>query len=379
MAEAARWDIFCAVVDNYGDIGVSFRLARQLVAEHGVRVRLWVDDLRAFRRLRPDVDPACGRQQIQGVNIRAWQEPFPSVAPADVVIEAFACRAPEAYRAAMAAAEPKPVWINLEYLSAEDWVAGCHGLGSLHPSLPLVQYFFFPGFGPDTGGLLRESGLDRQREAFLNAPAARRILLQGLGVQPATDGLTVSLFGYGNEGVGELLDAWAEGPIPVRCLVPESRILAPVARHMEGRAEVGAVLRRGALTVHVVPFLDMDGYDRLLWACDLNFVRGEDSFVRAQWAARPLVWQIYPQAEAVHWKKLEAFLSIYTEDLETLQRDALAGLWRAWNRGHGIGGAWRDWQPLLPAFMDHAARWAGRLQKRPDLASSLVNFCNKQL
>ena len=26
------WDIFCSVVDNFGDIGVTWRLARQLVA-----------------------------------------------------------------------------------------------------------------------------------------------------------------------------------------------------------------------------------------------------------------------------------------------------------------------------------------------------------
>ena len=45
------WDIFCTVVDNYGDIGVCWRLARQLAAEHGFAVRLWVDDLASFARL----------------------------------------------------------------------------------------------------------------------------------------------------------------------------------------------------------------------------------------------------------------------------------------------------------------------------------------
>ena len=37
------WDVFCRVVDNYGDAAVCWRLARQLADEHGARVRLWID------------------------------------------------------------------------------------------------------------------------------------------------------------------------------------------------------------------------------------------------------------------------------------------------------------------------------------------------
>ena len=73
--------------------------------------------------------------------------------------------------------------------------------------------------------------------------------------------------------------------------------------------------RRGNLLIHVLPFVAQDDYDRLLWCCDLNAVRGEDSFVRAQWAGRPLLWHIYPQEEGAHWDKLEAFLAIYNADL----------------------------------------------------------------
>ena len=42
------WDIFCTVIDNYGDIGICWRLARQLRVDDGQRVRLWVDDLTSF-------------------------------------------------------------------------------------------------------------------------------------------------------------------------------------------------------------------------------------------------------------------------------------------------------------------------------------------
>lgn len=62
------WDIFCSVVDNYGDIGVTWRLARQLAAEHDLDVRLWVDDLAAFVRVCPSADVQLAEQLQQGVS-----------------------------------------------------------------------------------------------------------------------------------------------------------------------------------------------------------------------------------------------------------------------------------------------------------------------
>ena len=161
----ASWDIFCSVVDNYGDIGVTWRLARQLVAEHDLEVRLWVDDIASLQRIWPDTLTA-EQQILAGVEVRVWHTAFDqSVQPAEIVIEAFACDIPPAYLGAMAAGKAKgqpPLWINLEYLSAEAYVERCHRLASPVMSGPLAgrtQWFFYPGFTPRTGGLLREPGL----------------------------------------------------------------------------------------------------------------------------------------------------------------------------------------------------------------------------
>ena len=165
-----HWDIFCSVVDNFGDIGVCWRLARQLATERGLMVRLWVDDLDSFRHLCPEIDPRRAVQALYGVEVLHWTTPFALFQPdktADVVIEAFACELPETYLAAMAARPNKPVWINLEYLSAEDWIGGSHGLASPHPRLPLTKHFFFPGFVAGSGGLLREASLMQQRLDWL--------------------------------------------------------------------------------------------------------------------------------------------------------------------------------------------------------------------
>ena len=172
MNKSIGCDIFCTVVDNYGDIGVSWRLARQLAHEHGLVVRLWVDDLGSFARLCPEVDVALAQQMCGGIEVRHWTDSFPQAEPARLVIEAFACGLPQRYVAAMAAQAHQPVWVNLEHLSAEEWVAGCHGLPSPHPTLPLVKYFFFPGFTPDTGGLLLEGELMARRDGFQRDPLA---------------------------------------------------------------------------------------------------------------------------------------------------------------------------------------------------------------
>jgi len=374
------WDVFCAVVDNYGDIGVCWRLAQQLVAEHGQQVRLWVDDLEAFRPLCPGLDPQQLVQHAQGVEIRRWESNFPETPPGDVVVEAFACHIPESFIAAMAQRTPRPVWINLDYLSAEDWVAGCHALPSPHPRLPLTKYFFFPGFTADTGGLLRESDLLARRQAFGANPAAQAQFWRELGFPlPPADTLRVSLFAYENPAIADLLYAWAAADTPVCCMLPVSRAL-PDAEVFCGQAlKAGDRVQRGALEIRVLPFVEQSRYDCLLWTCDLNFVRGEDSFVRAQWAARPLVWHIYPQQESVHLAKLDAFLNIYCAELPEKAARPVRKFWHAWNAGRLPPGVWAEFAGELPALRLHAASWTNHLSAQEDLSSALVRFCRSKL
>ncbi|MBS0485283.1 MAG: elongation factor P maturation arginine rhamnosyltransferase EarP, partial [Proteobacteria bacterium] len=199
-----RWDIFCTVVDNYGDIGICWRLAKQLTQDHRQAVRLWIDDLQSFSRIAPDVKPGVQQQSIQGIEINQWRTVFPEVEPADVVIEAFACELPDTYIAAMLRKKKPPVWINLEYLSAEPWVVDYHSLPSPHPRFPLTKTFFFPGFVPGSGGLLREKHLMAQREAF-NAAAKQAFLHRHALLARRPHQLRVSLFCYGSAPVERLI------------------------------------------------------------------------------------------------------------------------------------------------------------------------------
>lgn len=369
-----RWDIFCTVVDNFGDIGVTWRLARQLVAEHSLAVRLWVDDLRAFERLCPDIDIHAAQQWQAGVDVRQWPADWVPTDAADVVIAAFACQLPGAYMDAMASRDKLPLWMNLDYLSAEDWVVGCHGLPSVKYQ-SVQKYFFFPGFQAGTGGLLRERGLLEQRRQFQQSPELQRTFLQGLGIVPAAGAQLISLFAYENAGLGSWLDVMAADAQPTHLLVPEGRILGDVERWLgvPGLA-AGAVHVRDALTVQVLPFVRQDQYDRLLWSCDFNAVRGEDSFVRAQWAGRPLLWHIYRQDEDIHLDKLEAFLTLYTKDLSAAAREAISGFWRAWNAGDTVADQWLTTRKHWPELQKHADAWCLEQASRADLATALVQF-----
>lgn len=369
-----RWDIFCTVVDNFGDIGVTWRLARQLVAEHPCAVRLWVDDLRAFEKLCPPIDASLGEQWQQGVQVCHWPEDWVPTEAADVVVAAFACQLPSAYMDAMADRQTTPLWVNLDYLSAEDWVIGCHGLPSVKYR-HVQKYYFFPGFREGTGGLLREANLLERRQRFQQDPAAQRIFLQGLGVDPAQDAQLISLFAYENAGLASWFDALAADTQAFHVLVPEGRVLGDVERWLgvEGLG-AGAVHRCASLTVQVLPFIRQDQYDLLLWCCDFNAVRGEDSFVRAQWAGRPLLWHIYQQEEDVHLEKLEAFLKLYTQGLGPSAAQAISGLWRTWNAGQDMAGQWKTTRENQSELAEHAQAWCLEQASRPDLAAALVKF-----
>ena len=372
-----RWDIFCTSIDNFGDVGFSWRLARQLVNEHGLEVRLWVDDLAIFSQIESAIDVDEDQQWLQGVEICYWRKSFAGIEPADVVIETFACTLPDNYILAMADLPQQPVWINLEYLSAENWTLDCHCLPSFHPHLPLKKYFFFPGFVEGTGGLLLEKNLLPARVAFNNTSQDK--FWQELGLQSRREGeLCISLFCYDDAPIEELLSAWVISDVPIRVLVPQHSVNNAIGIFFGvDLPTAGQVLQSGKLQVCIIPFLAQDNYDQLLWACDINFVRGEDSFVRAQWAERVFIWNIYPQAEHSHRLKLEAYLNLYTERMPPEMSAAVFSLWNAWNGNGQMISAWSIFAAQMSALTEYGNNWIRQLLPIGDLASNLVKFSRK--
>ena len=348
MASFYSWDIFCRVIDNFGDIGVCWRLSADL-AGRGHRVRLWVDDPSALAWMAP----GAREGNWPGVQVLHWTETMQPAAlegcePADVWLEGFGCEPDAAHLARRLAAgatgrHAPPVWINLEYLCAEAFATRAHGLPSpiAHgPARGQTRWFFYPGLTPATGGLLREPDLGIRQARF-----DRSAWLAKHGIPWAGERL-VSLFCYEPAALPAMLQQLEQAACPTRVLVAAGRGAQAVRSHLglgpEGTADAAqADWSRGALTACFLPPLSQTEFDHLLWASDLNYVRGEDSLVRALWAGKPFVWQIYPQHDDAHHAKLHAML------------DAL-----------GAPASWRDyhlaWNGLTPGHLPEPepAAWA---------------------
>lgn len=341
-------DLFCRVIDNFGDAGVALRLARRLVGL-GQTVRLWMDT-------RPAIGQPDDAQRFETCR---WPDRFPAVTPANRVIALFGARLPETYLAAMATQTPPPIWINLEYLTAEAWAVGCHGMASPHPRLPLTEQFFFPGITPGTGGVVLEPALLAEWAAF-DRPA----FLARIGL-PDDDQRLISLFSYDTAALDSLILQWQDGT-GVRVCTFVTPALPRMARCL-GREQLqaGDTVQRGALDLHILPWLSQDDYDRLLWSCACNIVRGEDSFVRAQLAGRPFLWQPYAQAEDTHLVKLNAFLDHYSVDLPTAAAHALRAQHHAFSLGTPMPHA-------TPDTHAHAQHWRAQIVARGDLGERLL-------
>ena len=335
------WHLYCRVVDNFGDVGVAWRLAADL-ASRGERVHLFVDDASALAWMAPH--GAAGGELVE---VRPWAEVIDG---ADVIVELFGAGLPEGAEAG--------VHINLEHLSAEAYVERSHGLPS--PRRTAVgssgtTWFFYPGFSERTGGLIRESGVI-DLTAVRDPGSVRRVIL----------------FSYRNDAIDGLLDALA--------MAPTLLLVSPCPAATQVAALLGPSMARGRLRAELLPYLAQPDFDALLRTCDLAFVRGEDSPVRAIWAGVPFVWQLYPQDDDAHLAKLAAFLDRFLDDAIAPTLDsAIRSAFRHWNGDAAVAAPWRALDPNL---------WAGwrtccmarrdTLVHQPDLTTQLIAFANSK-
>ena len=353
-----RWDIFCQIVDNYGDAGVCWRLARSLSSLHGQDVRIFCDDLPTLNLLASGVDQSVKHR----IDLLPWEASLnnarhPVQAP-DVVIEAFGCSLPEKYLVGLLTAPKKPIIINLEYLSAEPWITEFHAKASPQAH-GIPKYFFFPGFQENSGGLLLDPIPEESTMLAKQVPAA----LEATWSKLRTNAKRISIFCY----PGAPLRKWLEdlgstgGDYDIVLTHGQTELLGINTGQQIQLPETIQLLP--------IPFVTQDEYDWLLSQCDFNIVRGEDSFVRAQLAGKPFLWHIYPQDDGAHQVKLAAFLDLYLESAsQDLKTASIAAM--TWAMPH-------EWLKSLDAWKLHSKAWRGHLlEKHADggLAARLMRF-----
>ena len=345
------WDVFCRVIDNFGDIGVCWRLAANL-GQRGHSVRLWVDDASALAWMAP----GALQGSTPGVQVLAWTDPAPDLRPGAVVVEAFGCALPDAFVARMATASAPPVWINLEYLCAEPYVARCHGLASPQrtgPGAGLKKWFFYPGFRAGTGGLMH---------GYIPTPTAARAWAQSQPWQALPGERAITVFCYANPALPRLLHALA-GPPTVLWLAPGP-----------AQQQLAAAALPGGMRAVELPHLSQTDFDQLLAAADCNLVRGEDSWARAQLVStRPFLWQAYPQQDGAHAAKLASFLDLYLTGEPAPLATTVRAAFEAFNGLATATGPLPDW----PAWCAAQARWQQRQRAMPDLCGQLLDFARR--
>lgn len=351
------WDIFCKVVDNLGDIGVCWRLARQLANQHAITIQLWVDDISLARQFVGDGHPQ--------ITLKLWDDQTDFTHAAPVVIESFGCGLPEGYQLAML--KQRSLWVNVDYLSAENWVEAFHALPSPQAN-GLVRYYFYPGFSQNSGGLIREA----------NLPALQHTAnWSQLNIPDAPKKYNISLFCYAHAPLAALSESFYQSKQALRVLVAEPVIpILAKALNLPSLA-VGEMIHRQQVEFVMLPFLSQEDYDRLLTLCDVNFVRGEDSWIRALWAGKPLIWLPYQQSEATHLLKLKAFLTHYLADASPALSEACTNAMLAWAQGNWQPHHWQTLLHLIPQLTNHAKRYAENQSLQQDLATKLVIFIEK--
>jgi len=404
MGERATIDILCKVVDNYGDIGVVYRLAKALSdLDPGLSLRLHVDDLAAFAALCPEVDPAAELQRVRGWTVLRWNSDWPGLReePPRIVLECFACGRPERLEDILFdPANPSTRWvINVEHLTAEPWAIDFHRLPSATRSGLVKKAFFMPGFSPGTGGLVVDrrfrEGLERWRalaggdgRVLARRAAGRRELSARAGLElpaGAESAFWVPVFSYERSYRRIVEDLTAFGstafgsgdaangtPTPVLALVAAGRSQPCFLDAWEAAGRPFPAL--------ALPFLPQESWDEFLLAADFSIVRGEESLARAALAGRPFLWHAYLQESGHHQVKVRALLErmrplFAAEDFALLER-----LWLAFNErlqeGLEAGGD----EPLLPflrraeALAPAFAAFADELLDLGDLAANLVTF-----
>ncbi|MDP1658608.1 MAG: elongation factor P maturation arginine rhamnosyltransferase EarP [Methylotenera sp.] len=372
-----HWDVFCRIVDNFGDIGVCWRLSQQLAHEHHQQVRLFIDNLAIASKIIPTLNPELPSQTINSVEICTWPNTDDDIKPADVALETFSCELPASYLETM---QTSTSWVNLEYLSAEPWVADFHARSSNNTKV--TRHFFFPGFTDATGGLIRETDIFQKNQKLANSYSHQCDFLQSLNLVH-DDALKISLFCYPHAPIPSLLNAMAESNQRIHCYVPIGNILPKIAEYFGvdspqlNTIQTGAKFSHKNLNVTILPFLSQSDYDKLLVICDINFVRGEDSWVRAIWAAKPFIWQPYLQTENTHITKLNAFLDLFYSSCDETPKHTVYEAHSAWVADNMTIPVWQNYLNNLPVIKRFTLQQANQLAEQTDLAAKLVIFLQK--
>lgn len=375
--------VFVRVIDNWGDVGVGWRLCMQLACSFPWRVRLWIDDVAALGKLVIAAELAAVQDAVM---VEKWSDDdsvslrLAQLADPVMVIETFGCDLPSPVLRRMQ--QCQPLWLNWEYLTAEDWAVDLQAMPSLQGN-GLAKYFWFMGIDQQSGGLLREANYLSRRNEFLQQPCLQQAFKQQYGLPLEHVGQLWLIFAYTSERWAEWLSMWrgADEPITLWLAGPEvaDSLRAAGVIAADALQQVGDTFELEQVTMVRIPFVPQSAFDNLLWLADGAIVRGEDSFVRALWAGLPFLWHIYQQEEAVHLQKLDAYWHKASINWSASVREAVLALSADLNGGEHLSESlrlrlWQNLRSEWQNWVNAASTWSDSLHLHSSAMERLARF-----
>ena len=371
--------VLCKVVDNFGDIGVVYRLSKQLKKINPEnQINLVVDDLISFNKICNLVQCDVSEQEVEGLRVFNWNaadychEAFSrndgELVP--VILECFQCGRPDWMEKILFEEKLSRTVhiIMIDYLTAEQYAEDFHCLQSLTRSAKVQKVNFMPGFTEKTGGLVIEEEWHEVPERKADGP--------------------VLVFTYEKDW-RDLVDGWLSACSAIPPYEP--KLLVAQGRGKE--SFMSAVKACGADgLVEELPYLNQTEWDKVMKSCSALVIRGEESMSRACLSGIPFIWHAYPQSDEYQLVKVNALLErmrrhFSEEDFEIVER--------AWldinspsepslrpSTGSGTGEERRS-NPYSDFFsaVDHLAPsfydFACSLRKNGDLAANLMTYIEK--
>ena len=356
--------VLCKVVDNYGDIGVCWRMCRRLkkIAPQNT-ISLVVDNFESFGKIEPRVirqnviaRSEATRQsiQIEGIDIYNWNDDYNchKVFYANdgerlsIILECFQCGRPDWMEKILFEEKLQRTVqiIMIDYLTAEKYAEDFHCLKSLTRSAKVQKVNFMPGFTPKTGGLIIDDEWSHLPQWNEKGPVLVFTYTMGKGLL---------------ENVGSLRSlSLSKGPL-----------LKPL------------------------PFMPQPEWDKMMQQCSALIIRGEESMSRACLSGIPFIWQAYPQSEEYQLVKVKALLERMRPHFE---EEAFAIVEKAWMyvnvdchalrarndvslRGANVVSdvAIQTFLNSLSSLRPGFVSFAKSLQKNGDLCTNLMTFINK--
>lgn len=315
--ELKTLDIFCEIIDNYGDIGVVYRTAKELQKIFPKsKIRAFLNRLDEFKKINSQVLdlPSQNIDGIEYITFDYLRDNANELLTAQVIIEAFGCQIPEEYMEI--AYDNSELLINLEYLSAEDWIEDFHLQSSPLGKGKLKKVFFMPGFTEKSGGVIADSNyLERIQRVLENKEFYEKKYLSD--IEDRENKIVGTLFSY-EKNFTPLLEDLKKLDKDVVILAMGEKTQDSLRKILKNFSieDFRNSLKYGKIEIRFLNFLNQEEYEELINIVDFNFVRGEDSFIRAVLTGKPYMWHIYCQEEYAHMDKIEGFLDKYRRVIE---------------------------------------------------------------